>query len=78
MVMFQRQVGFDEAERPVIYSNFVQAALSHNTTEDAVCHCTYLIENAKRTMKPGLSTWVFVIDFTGKCLVSIHNFVTSI
>lgn len=60
-----RQVGFDEAGRPVIYSNFAQATLRHNTTEDSVCHCTYLIENAKRTMKPGVATWVFVIDCTG-------------
>lgn len=78
MVIFQRQVGFDEVGRPVIYSNFAQATVRHNTTEDSVCHCTYLIENAERTMKPGVSTWVFVIDFTGKCLVTIHNFVTSI
>ncbi|CAC5357538.1 unnamed protein product [Mytilus coruscus] len=60
-----RQVGFDEAGRPVIYSNFAQANLHHNTTEDTICHCTYLIENAKRTMPPGVSTWVFVIDCTG-------------
>lgn len=62
----QRQVGFDEAGRPVIYSNFAQANLRHNTSEDTICHCTYLIENAKRTMPPGVSTWVFVIDCTGK------------
>ncbi|XP_076109923.1 phosphatidylinositol transfer protein 3-like isoform X2 [Mytilus galloprovincialis] len=60
-----RQVGFDEAGRPVIYSNFAQANLRHNTSEDTICHCTYLIENAKRTMPPGVSTWVFVIDCTG-------------
>lgn len=60
-----RQVGFDEAGRPVVYSNFAQASLRHNSVEDTVCHCTFLIENAKRTMKSGVSTWVFIIDCTG-------------
>lgn len=49
-----------------MYSSFVQAHLRHTTVEDSVCHCTYLIENAQRTMKPGVPTWVFVIDCTGK------------
>ncbi|KAL5021533.1 hypothetical protein ScPMuIL_000688 [Solemya velum] len=60
-----RQVGFDEVGRPVIYSNFSQAAACRSTVEDAIAHCTYLIENAKRSMKPGISSWVFIMDCTG-------------
>ena len=65
VLFFQRQVGHDEAGRPVIYSNFAQAATHKNSVEDSVAHVTYLIENAKRTMSPGVSSWVFVIDCTG-------------
>lgn len=67
-----RQVGHDEAGRPVIYANFAQASTIKNTTEDSVTHVTYLIENAKRTMVPGVSTWVFVIDCTGMTLSSCN------
>ncbi|KAK7114039.1 phosphatidylinositol transfer protein 3-like [Littorina saxatilis] len=67
-----RQVGHDEAGRPVIYANFAQASTHKNTTEDSVAHVTYLIENAKRTMTPGVSTWVFVIDCTGMTLSSCN------
>lgn len=67
-----RQVGHDEAGRPVLYANFAQASTIKNTTEDSVAHVTYLIENAKRTMAPGVSTWVFVIDCTGMTLSSCN------
>ncbi|XP_076470077.1 uncharacterized protein LOC143300353 [Babylonia areolata] len=63
-----RQVGHDEAGRPVLYSSFAQAATHKNSSEDSVAHVSYLIENAKRTMAPGVSTWVFVIDCTGMTL----------
>ncbi|KAK6185894.1 hypothetical protein SNE40_008032 [Patella caerulea] len=63
-----RQVGFDEMGRPVIYANFAQAATYKYMLDDSVAHVTYLVENAKRTMKPGISTWVFVIDCTGMTL----------
>ncbi|XP_064611503.1 protein real-time-like isoform X2 [Liolophura sinensis] len=63
-----RQVGFDELGRPVIYSCFAQATTHKNKVDDCVRHVTYLIENAKLTMKPGISTWVFVIDCTGLTL----------
>lgn len=63
-----RQVGFDESGRPVIYSCFAQADASRNNVEDSIAHCTYLIENAKRTMRPGVTTWIFVIDCTGLSL----------
>uniref|UniRef100_A0A1I8H5Z4 Thioredoxin domain-containing protein n=1 Tax=Macrostomum lignano TaxID=282301 RepID=A0A1I8H5Z4_9PLAT len=47
-------------EEPGYHSN-----AKSNNTEDSIAHCTFLIENAKRTMKPGVTTWVFVIDCTG-------------
>lgn len=67
-----RQVGHDEAGRPVMYSSFVQASTHKNSADDSVTHVTYLIENAKRTMAPGVSTCVFVIDFTGMTLSSCN------
>jgi len=67
---FKRQVGFDEAGRPVIYSCFSQADTHKNSVEDSITHCTYLIENAKRTMKPGVTTWVFIIDCSGTVHIS--------
>ena len=67
---FQRQVGFDEGGRPVIYSSFCQAATHRYSVEDSIVHITYLIENAKRSMGPGVSTWVWIIDCTG--MYSIH------
>ncbi|CAH1779828.1 unnamed protein product [Owenia fusiformis] len=60
-----RQVGFDEMGRPVIYSCFAQASSRRNNVDDSIAHATYLIENAKVTMKPGIHTWVFIIDCTG-------------
>ncbi|XP_062621014.1 phosphatidylinositol transfer protein 3-like [Saccostrea cucullata] len=63
-----RQVGFDESGRPVIYSNFRQAATHRYSAEDSVTHVSYIIENAKLTMKPGISTWVFVVDCSGMTL----------
>ena len=61
----QRQVGHDEAGRPVIYVNFAQSAIVRTTSEEFIVHMTYLIENAVRTMPLGVSTWVFVVDCTG-------------
>lgn len=63
-----RQVGFDELGRPVIYSSFTQTTARKITVEDSIRHVTYLIENAKLTMKPGVTTWVFIIDCTGLSL----------
>ncbi|XP_074645463.1 phosphatidylinositol transfer protein 3-like isoform X2 [Tubulanus polymorphus] len=63
-----RQVGFDELGRPIIYACFAQAATHKNTVDDSIAHVTYLIENAKQTMKPGVTTWVFIIDCTGMTL----------
>ncbi|ESO82698.1 hypothetical protein LOTGIDRAFT_211338 [Lottia gigantea] len=63
-----RQVGFDEMGRPVIYANFAQASTHKYMLDDSVAHVTYLVENAKRTMKAGITTWVFVIDCTGMTL----------
>lgn len=67
-----RQVGFDESGRPVIYSSFAQASTHKNTVEDSVTHCTYLIENAKRTMGLGISTWVWIIDCSGMTLTACN------
>lgn len=63
-----RQVGFDELGRPVIYSSFTQTTARKITVDDSIRHVTYLIENAKLTMKPGVTTWVFIIDCTGLSL----------
>lgn len=63
-----RQVGFDECGRPVIYACFNQARAMKPTAEDTIAHCTYLIENAKRTMAPGVGTWVFIMDCSGMSL----------
>lgn len=63
-----RQVGFDEMGRPVFYSSFSQAAVRNNSVEDSLAHLTYLIENAKRTMRPGVMSWVLIIDCTGMSL----------
>ena len=49
----------------MIYANFAQAATHKNSVEDSVAHVTYLIENAKRTMSSGVSSWVIVTDCTG-------------
>ena len=51
--------------RPVIYACFAQAAVSKLTVEDAIAHVTYLIENAKVTMPPGIPSWIFIFDCTG-------------
>lgn len=63
-----RQIGFDELHRPVVYSCFAQASASRNGVEDSIAHVTYLIENAKRTMRPSQGTWVFIVDCTGMTL----------
>lgn len=68
----QRQVGFDEMGRPVIYACFTQASAIKTTVEDNIAHITYLIENAKRTMKEGITTWVFVMDCTGLPYLIVH------
>ena len=65
-VYLQRQVGFDKEHRPVIYSCFAQAATRKNVVEDSVAHCTYLLENAQKTMRDGLGKWVWVLDCTGE------------
>ncbi|BHF78667.1 hypothetical protein SprV_0602178000 [Sparganum proliferum] len=57
-----RQVGFDEAGRPVLYSSFTQAATSKNTAAEAIAHLTYVLENAVRSMPEGVSQWVLVFD----------------
>nr|CAH8863668.1 unnamed protein product [Trichobilharzia regenti] len=61
-----RQIGFDEVGRPVIYASFCQAISHRNLSNDAVTHLIYTIENAVRSMKSGITQWVFVIDCTGK------------
>ncbi|CAH8587771.1 unnamed protein product [Heterobilharzia americana] len=61
-----RQIGFDEAGRPVIYASFCQAVSHRNMSNDAVTHLIYTIENAIRSMQSGITQWVFVIDCTGK------------
>ncbi|CAH8616653.1 unnamed protein product [Heterobilharzia americana] len=60
-----RQIGFDEAGRPVIYASFCQAVSHRNMSNDAVTHLIYTIENAIRSMQSGITQWVFVIDCTG-------------
>lgn len=67
-----RQIGFDESGRPVMYSNFMQTSTHKNSLDDSITHCTYLIEQAKKTMKPGVTTWVFIIDCTGMTLQSCN------
>ena len=64
--VFQRQVGFDEMGRPVMYFCFAQASVNKNTIDNTVMHSTYLIENAKRTMPPGVTTWVMIMDCRGR------------
>ncbi|KAH8874276.1 Random slug protein 5 [Schistosoma japonicum] len=61
-----RQIGFDDAGRPVIYASFCQAISSKNMSNDAITHLIYTIENAIKSMKSGVTQWVFVIDCTGK------------
>ncbi|VDD75458.1 unnamed protein product [Mesocestoides corti] len=61
-----RQVGFDNAGRPIIYSSFTQATTQRNSTADAMAHLIYVLENAIRTMPPGISQWILVIDCQGK------------
>jgi len=61
-----RQVGFDLAGRPVIYSCFAQVAVNKNNVDDLVAHCVFIIENAQRCMlREGVNTWVFICDCTG-------------
>lgn len=67
-----RQVGFDEAGRPVIYSSFCEAIIQRNTTSDVITHLVYTIENAIRTMRPGITQWVFVIDCAGMTTAACH------
>lgn len=49
----------------MIYSNFRQAVTHRYSAEDSITHVSYIIEKAKLTMKPGISTWVFVVDCSG-------------
>ncbi|CAH8640932.1 unnamed protein product [Schistosoma rodhaini] len=60
-----RQIGFDEAGRPIIYASFSQAISNRNMSNDAITHLIYTIENAIKSMKSGVTQWVFVIDCTG-------------
>ncbi|ESO08653.1 hypothetical protein HELRODRAFT_190791 [Helobdella robusta] len=62
-----RQVGFDLQRRPVIYACFTQTT-ANPTVEDIINHCTYLIENAQKTMASDVSTWVFILDCRGMTL----------
>lgn len=63
-----RQVGFDTQGRPVIYACFTQITSNTPTVDDTVAHCTYLIENAQKTMSDGVTTWVFLLDCRGMTL----------
>ncbi|CAH8603680.1 unnamed protein product [Schistosoma bovis] len=65
-----RQIGFDEAGRPIIYASFCQAISNRNMSNDAVTHLIYTIENAIKSMKSGVTQWVFVIDCTA---LDVHH-----
>ncbi|XP_018646565.1 retinaldehyde binding protein-related [Schistosoma mansoni] len=67
-----RQIGFDEAGRPIIYASFSQAISNRNMSNDAITHLIYTIENAIKSMKSGVTQWVFVIDCTGMTTTSCH------
>lgn len=47
-------------------------------SNDAVTHLIYTIENAIKSMKSGVTQWVFVIDCTGKLVRNltfcVYNF----
>jgi hypothetical protein len=62
----QRQVGFDELGRPVIYSSFAQCTARQNNLDDVIDHVAYLIENAVKVMKSGVIQWVFILDCAGR------------
>ncbi|XP_071784597.1 uncharacterized protein [Asterias amurensis] len=66
-----RQVGIDKQGRPVVYSSFVQATGSF-TAEDNVQHTLYLMENAKRCMRPEEYTWVWVLDCSGLTMAACN------
>lgn len=67
-----RQVGFDEAGRPVLYSSFTQAATQRNTAEESVTHLVYVLENAVKTMAPGITQWVLIFDCSGMTTTACH------
>ncbi|VDL99737.1 unnamed protein product [Schistocephalus solidus] len=78
-----RQVGFDEAGRPVLYSSFTQAATSRNTAAEAISHLTYVLENAVKSMPDGVSQWVLVFDCSGMflffpCIWKVEKFAPSL
>ncbi|CAL8103797.1 unnamed protein product [Calicophoron daubneyi] len=61
-----RQIGFDEAGRPIIHASFYpanppQRSMVHGTME----HLVYVMENAVRSMIPPVSQWVFILDCAG-------------
>ncbi|XP_022083934.1 random slug protein 5-like [Acanthaster planci] len=66
-----RQVGIDKLGRPVVYSSFVQAA-KHFTAEDNVQHTLFLMENAKKCMRPEEYRWVWVLDCSGLTLAACN------
>ncbi|CAH8621300.1 unnamed protein product [Schistosoma rodhaini] len=70
-----RQIGFDEAGRPIIYASFSQAISNRNMSNDAITHLIYTIENAIKSMKSGVTQWVFVIDCTGELVKNLLFFV---
>ncbi|KAG5447426.1 Phosphatidylinositol transfer protein 3 [Clonorchis sinensis] len=66
-----RQIGFDQANRPVIYATFYSAYPSQrNPAVEALTHLIYVFENAVRSMQPGVSQWVFVLDCAGMSAIN--------
>ena len=51
-----------------MYSCFAQQVTRKNLVEDTVAHCAYLMENTVKTMQPGVSKIVWIIDCTGEAV----------
>ncbi|KAL3311827.1 hypothetical protein Ciccas_009589 [Cichlidogyrus casuarinus] len=77
-----RMVGFDSYRRPVLYSSFNQASKLNVSAEDVNQHLIYTMENAIKTMVPGVYQWIIIFDCSGQHLAisliyrSLHSFTT--
>ena len=61
-----RQIGFDRRAMPVIYSCAKQEPAGTKVQpQDSNMHMLYALEEAIKTMEPGVTQWVWALDMSG-------------
>lgn len=66
LFLMQRQIGFDQAQHPVIYACYNQNQTKTCSADDVITHVIYLIENSIKCNKDKLRPIIFIIDCNGK------------